>query len=168
MKLSCIYGKKTLSAEEKEGYVTSVCADGFKITGFKCADGDETEFFIPVEKIKRIKDKIIYAQSGTASGKPVNLGKPSFDCEGNYLGKLTDVTAENYMITAVNVGNKKFSADDIVLGDAVLIKSSARILKSDVKKNGKILIKRGTPLSPDVLKKAQEKGEYVQTNLKSI
>ena len=50
----------------------------------------------------------------------------------------------------------------------MIIKNSAQILKSDVKKGNRVIIKRGTPLTPEILDKARKKGEYVQTKLKTI
>ena len=103
-----------------------------------------------------------------AAGAPLRLGKPVFDCEGAYLGRLTDFTAEKNVLLFAHSGAKKFSADDIVCGDAVIVKSSARVLKSDVKKNGRIIIRKGTPLTPETLEKAEKHGEYVQANLKTF
>lgn len=170
MKISLYYGKKIESATGKRGYVISVNADGGKIVCLTCADEDEKEFTVAAESIKSVKTKIVYkgADGKKVSGSPVRLGKPVFGCDGAYLGKLTDFTVENNRITFAHVGNKKFSADDIVCGDAVIVKSSARVLKSDVKKNGRIIIRRGTSLTDEVLDKAQKHGEYVQANLRTI
>lgn len=169
MKVSALYGKKTLSTAGKEGYVISVNVSGAKIVSLTCADENERRFLVSAESVKCVKEKVVYVDGGkAAAGTPLRLGKPVFDCEGTYLGKLTDFTAEKNVLAFAHAGAKKFSADDVVCGDAVIVKSSARVLKSDVKKNGKILIRRGTPLSPEALQKAQKQGEYVQANLKSI
>ena len=170
MKLSVYYGKKIESAEGRCGYVLCVNAEGGKLQSLTCADADEREFFVDVKSIKSVKTKILYKgeEIKESSARPLRLGKPVFDCEGNYLGKLTDYTVENNTVTFAHIGNKKFSADDLVSGDAVIIKSSARVLKSDVKKNGRVIIKRGTSLTGEVLEKAQKHGEYVQASLKSI
>lgn len=170
MKLSSIYGKKVLSTAGKEGYVLGVYADGNAVDCLICADENENEFTVGAESIKSFKGKILFKEGGRAQvgGKPLALGKPVFDCAGDYFGTLTDFTVEKNRLKLAHVGNKKFSCDDIIVGDAVIIKSSARILKSDVKKGNRVIIKRGTPLTPEVLKKAQKKGEYVQTNLKTI
>lgn len=170
MKLSQVFGKPVESSTGRSGYVISVNAVGNKITSLTCADRDEVEFDIPAKNIKSIKDVVTYSYGGRrgADEKSVRLGKPVFDCEGNYVGKLTDISAEKNTITYVYVGNRKFSAEDVICGDAVIIKNSIRFLKSDVIKNGKIIFKRGTPLTDDVAEKAQLVGEYVQTNLKTI
>ena len=170
MKLSQVFGKPVESSAGRSGYVLSVNACGNKITSFTCADRDELEFDIPAKSIKSIKDTVKYTYGGRRSGeeKSVRLGRPVFDCEGNFIGKLTDITFDKFQITHIYVGNKKFSAEDVICGDAVIIKSSVRFLKSDVIKNGKIIFKRGTPLTEDVAEKAQLVGEYVQTNLKTI
>lgn len=168
MKLSLFYGKQIKSAAGRTGYVISVHALGGKIVGLGCADGDEKEFFADADGAKISKGKITFKKESKTAGTPVRLGIPVFDCEGAYLGRLTDFIVEKNILTFALVGNKKFSADDIVCGDAVIVKSCARVLKSDVKKNGKILIRRGNPLTPEALKKAQDNGEYVQANLKTI
>lgn len=170
MKISLLYGKKVESAAGRSGYIISVNAIGNKITSFTCADGDETEFDIPVKNIKSIKSAVTYSYAGKHGGdeKSVVLGRPVFDSEGSYIGKVTDMTVEKYTITGIFVGNRKFSADDIICGDALIIKNTVRFLKSDVKKNGKIIFRRGTPLTEEVAAKAQLAGEYVQTNLKTI
>ena len=170
MKVSSIYGKKVISTSGKEGYVLSVWAEGNKIKSLFCADANEKEFNVDFDCVKSVKDKIIYkdCKSAKKSGKSVTLGKPVFSCEGEYIGKVTDFIAEKNELVFAIVGNKKFSCEDIIVGDAVIIKSSARIVRSDVKKGNRVIIRRGTPLTPEVLEKAQKKGEYVQTNLKSI
>ena len=96
------------------------------------------------------------------------MGKPVFDCEGNFIGRLSDVVIEKNAVSAIIAGNRKFNYRDVVLSDAVLIKNSIAFIKSDVKKNGKIIIKKGTPLTEEVSEKAQKNGEYVQTKLKSL
>lgn len=170
MKLSSFYGKSVISTAGKEGYVISVYAGENKISCLICADENEKEFTIDVNNIKCVRDKIVFydVKKVLKSGKPLRLGKPAFDCSGTYIGKVNDFTVDNFALKYAHVGNKKFSANDIVCGDAVIIKNSARILKSDVKSGGKVLIKRGTPLTPELLQKAKKKGEYVQTNLKTI
>ena len=169
MKISQIYGKRAVSTAGTTGYVISVNAKDGNITGFTCADENEKKFNVNIENVKSIKTVVIYrAGKGEKSGEPVRLGKLVFDCNGTYLGKLTDYTIEKNALVYAHVGNKKFSADDIVDGDAIIVKNSARILKSDVKKNGRIILRKGTPLTPESLEKARAKGEYVQANLKTI
>ena len=170
MKISLLFGKRVESASGRGGYIMRVNGIGNEITSFTCADEDEQEFDIPVKNIKSIKNTVTYSYAGKHGGseRSITLGKPVFDCEGNYIGRLTDIVTEKYEITSVFVGNKKFSADDIIYGDAVIVKSNVRFLKSDVKKNGKIIFRKGTPVTDEVAEKAQLVGEYVQTNLKTI
>ena len=170
MKLSTIYGKRVENAAGRCGYVLRINASGNKITGFTCADGDEVEFDVPVKNVKSIKNVVTYTYGGErgADEKSITLGKPVFDSEGNYIGRLTDITAEKNVITLMHVGNKKFSSNDVICGDAVIIKNTVRFLKSDVKKNGKIIFRRGTPVTGEVAEKARLAGEYVQTSLKTI
>ena len=170
MKISLLFGKKAESILGKSGYVLRVNAIGNDIAGFTCADGDEREFFIPVRNIKSIKNTVSYTDAGKPEGDltSLTLGKPVYDCEGNFIGNLSEIVTEKYRIISFVVGNKKFSADDIICGDAVIIKNSVKILKSDVKKKGRIIFRKGTPVTDEIEKKARLVGEYVQTNLKAI
>ena len=170
MKISVLFGKKVESASGRAGYVLRVNGIENDITSLTCADDDEQEFDIPVKNIKSVKNAVTYSYAGKHGGneKSISLGKPVYDCEGNFVGTLDDIIYEKYKIVCISVGNKKFPAEDVICGDAVIIKSSIRFLKSDVKKNGKIIFRKGTPLSREVAEKAQLAGEYVQTNLKTI
>ena len=170
MKISQLYGKRVESASGRSGYILRVNGIGNDITSFTCADTDEQEFDIPVKNIKSIKNSVTYSYAGKHGGseKSITLGRQVFDCDGNFVGNLSDIITEKYKIIALVVGKKKFSADDVICGDAVIIRNSVKFLKSDVKKNGKIIFRKGTPLSDEIYKKAELVGEYVQTNLKTI
>ena len=170
MKVSELFGKKVESASGRSGYILRVNVIGSDITSFTCTDEDEQEFDIPVKNIKSIKNTVTYSYAGRHGGneRSLTLGKPVFDCEGNFIGYLTDMITQKFALISAVIGNNKFSADDIICGDAVIIKSHVKLLKSDVKKNGRIIFRRGTPVTDEVAKKAQLVGEYVQTNLKTI
>ena len=170
MKVSLFYGKKCESVTGRTGYVIGVNASGMRLVSLTCADDGEREFTVDVQSIKSVKNKIYFVEGKRPDdrGTPLRLGKPVYDCGGRYIGRLTDFTIERGEIIYAHVGNKKFCAADIACGDAVIIKNSAGILKDNVKKNGKVIIKRGTPLSEDVIEKACRHGEYVQTRLKTI
>ncbi len=165
---------KLLAAEiengEKSGYVFGVNENYDGELSLACADENEEEFTVPFDNIKSVKEKIIFSKTSEENGfsKPVRLGKPVFDCEGNFIGRLADIIIEKGQISAIIAGNRKFSASDVVSGDAVLIKNSISFLKSDVRKNGKTIIRKGTPLTDEIAEKAQKSGEYVQTKLKSL
>lgn len=170
MKLSQLFGKPVLSSTGKRGYVISVNGGNGRIQCLICADENENEFTVDAKSIIRIDAVVFFEdrESEIMRSAPVRLGKPVYDNEGKFLGHLTDFTVENGYIGCAYVGKKKIPAEDFVCGDAVIVKSRARVLKSDVEKDGKVIIKRGTPLTPEILEKACEQGEYVQANLKSI
>lgn len=169
MKLSQLFGKKVYG-KGGSGYVLGVNAAGRKIEGFTCADADDTEFFIPLQNVKSVKAGISYTERGEARADltPLRLGKPVFDGAGNFVGKLTDMIIENNEVITLVSGNKKIPADKAVCGDAVIVNSSVRFLKSDVKRNGKTIFRKGTPVTEEIAQKARLAGEYVQTNLKTI
>lgn len=169
MKVSWLFGKRVESTYDRNGYILKVNCNGNEITGFTCANDDEQEFFIPVKNIKSIKNTVVYSRAGEGGAdRDLKLGRPAFDSAGNFIGNLSEIIIEKYRIVSAFVGNKKFSAEDIICGDAVIVKNNVRFLKSDVKKNGKIIFRKGTPLTGEIAQKAQLAGEYVQTNLKTI
>lgn len=169
MKISTFYGKKIISRSGVNGYVLGVYAEGNRLCRVVCADENERKFAVDFKNITASKPCLKFKEGKSeVRGQLVRLGKPVFDYEGKYLGKLTDLSFEKDELTFAHVGSLKFCVCDMVFGDAVIVKNSARILKSNVKKNGKVIIKRGTPLTPDIIIKAQKQGEFIQTNLKTI
>ena len=170
MRISFFYGMKVESTAGKSGYVIGVNVRGDRLECLKCADANENEFAVDAQNIVSYgEDKIVFEDREAAirNSTPMRLGKPVFDQEGNYLGNLDDFSVDCDTLTCAFVGKKKFSANELVCGDAVIVKSQ-RVLKSDVKKDGKVILKRGTPLDNEALKIARREGEYVQANLKSI
>ena len=169
MKISSFIGKKIMSRSGVNGYVLGVYAYGTKLCRLVCADESERKFEVDFKNLTVTRSMLKFKEGKPeVRGDLIRLGKPVFDYEGKYIGKLTDLSFDKDELTFAHVGSLKFCVSDIVFGDAVIVKNSARILKSNVKKNGKVIIKRGTPLTPDIILKAQKQGEYVQTNLKTI
>ncbi|MDE7453557.1 MAG: hypothetical protein K2N22_04030 [Clostridia bacterium] len=171
MKISLFYGMKIESTAGKSGYVISVNVRGDRLEYLKCADMNENEFIVDAQNIVSYgEDKIIFEDREAAmrASVPMRLGKPVFDGNGIYLGTLSDFSVDCDTLTCAFVGKKKFSANEIVCGDAVIVKPKERVLKSDVEKDGRVILKQGTPLNREALQIAQREGEYVQANLKSI
>lgn len=169
MNVSEFYGKKTVSTNGKTGYVLSVNAAAGKIVCLVCADEDEKEFTIDVKNVISIGEKIIYEdrESAIKSSVPVRLGRAGFDDSGKYLGEVEDFTFNKDTLQKAKIGNKSYPASGLIYGDVILVKRNKR-LKSDVVKDGKVIIKKGTPLTEKVLSSAEKQGEYIQTNLKSL
>ena len=65
------------------------------------------------------------------------------------------------------IGKKKYRPEFVAVGDAVIVRAP-RTLKENVTSGGAVILKKGTPLTPDALKKAEEAGEYFQAQFKSI
>lgn len=84
-----------------------------------------------------------------------------------YLGNLEEYTFSKNKLLKAKIGKKTYSADGILLGDIIIVKKIKRV-NADVIKDGKVIIKKGTPLTAEVLAAAETQGEYIQTNLKSI
>ena len=169
MNASSLFGKKVESTGGKSGYVIGVRASAKKIECLECADEDENEFIIDCDYVKRWGETIIFTdrQCDIAASKPLKLGLPAFDENGKYLGELSDFNIQGTRLTKAKIGKKNYPAEGIIMGDAAIVKR-VRAVKSDVIKDGKVIIKKGTPLSEDSLKLAESVGEYVQTNLKAI
>ena len=168
MKVSEFFGKRILGTNGKEGYVVSVNAGGGRLC-LVCADGNEREFAVDMGNILSVGDKIIYdgTECENIAAVPLRLGRAGFDMRGKYLGNLTDFALSNGKLKSAKIGKKNYPADGIILGDIVLVKDMRR-LKSDVKKDGRTLFRKGAFVTDGVLFEAAAEGEYVQTTLKSL
>ncbi len=169
MKVSEIYGKEVESTSGKKGYVVSVNANGDRVECLICADENEREFAVDIVNIISAGEKIIYEDRSDAikGSKPLRLGNAVFDDGGEFLGVIEDFTFSDGKLLSAKIGKKNYPAANLTFGDAVILKNG-RSLKYDVKKNGKVIIKKGTLVTDDVLKTARAEGEYVQTALKSL
>lgn len=169
MKVSEIYGKRVESTNGKRGYVISVNAGAKRIECLICADEDENEFAVDIKNIVSIGSKIIYEdrEGAIKASKPIRLGSAGFDESGKYLGKLVEYTFTKSKLLRAKIGRKNYPAEGVLTGDIVIVKK-LKTLKSDVIKDGKVIIKRGTPLTEEVIAIAEQQGEYVQTNLKAL
>ncbi len=169
MNASNLFGKKVESAAGAEGYVVEVRASGGKIECLVCADEDENEFLVDAENVKKWGETIIYTDRAREIKKSgaLRLGLPAYDENGRYLGELSDFSLRGARILKAKIGKKNYPAEGVTCGDAAIVRR-ARVLKSDVIKNGEVIIKKGTPISEESLKIAENAGEYVQAKLKSI
>lgn len=169
MNVSEIYGKKVESTAGKKGYVISVNVIGGILECFICADENEKEFAVDVKNVISIGEKIIYEdrESAIKKSEPIRLGRAGFDEHGKYLGTLKDFSFKGNKLSRVKIGKKNYPADGVVCGDVIIVKGTKR-LKYDVMKDGKVIIKKGTPVTDGLLKTAEKQGEYVQTSFKTI
>lgn len=169
MKISSVYGKSVVSMAGKRGYVISVLAEGAKLISLTCADENEREFHVGAEQVIKFGEEITFRgdPSSPACGTPLRLGRAVYDERGNYLGILEDFTFSGNRLQKAKIGKKNYPAEGLMFGDVVIMKSG-RTLRYDVQKDGKVLFKKGTPLTAERLDAAQKEGEYVQANLKSL
>lgn len=169
MVISELYGKIIESTAGKKGYILSVNGRAGRAECIVCADADENEFTVDFRDVISAGAKVVYEDRLTAikNSRPFKIGLAGFDEEGKYLGLVEDYVFEGTSLISAKIGKKNYPAERLVLGDAVIVKKAKR-LKSGVEKNGKILFKKGVLVTDEVLKKALEEGEYVQTNLKTI
>ena len=170
MKISSLFGKTVQSATNSvRGYVVSISILNNKIEYFTCVDLDEKEFFVQIDGVICLNERIIFSDTATLLKrcKTIRLGKPTYSFDGKFLGHLTDFELDGTTLKYAIVGNKKICVEDLRLGDAVIVKKQAR-LKCDVKKGDKILFKKGEKISPQLMQFAKLNGEYIQTNLKFL
>lgn len=170
MNVSEFYGKKVESTAGKKGYVISVNAYAGKLECLICADEDENEFAVDVKNIVTLENNLIVyedRESAIKASKPLRLGCAGFDEKGVYLGNLEEYTFSKNKLLKAKIGKKTYPAEGVLLGDVAIVKRIKRV-KADVIKNGKVIIKKGTPLTNEVLADAESQGEYIQTSLKSI
>lgn len=169
MKISEIYGKTVKSTAGKRGYVITALANGEKLECLICADENENEFTVDINNVIKFGDTIIFndRESAIKAALPIRLGRASFDEYGKYLGNLEEYLFDGNKLLKAKIGKKNYPAEELVCGDAVIVKKLKR-LKGDVVKKGKIIIKSGTYLSDEVLNDATAQGEYVQAQMKSI
>lgn len=169
MNISELYGKKVKSTVGKTGYVVSVKATAGRLECLVCADEDENEFAVDVRNIISVDDKIVYEdrESAIKAAKPIRLGCAGYDENGKYIGDLTEYTFSGNKLLKAKIGKKNYPSAGLTLGDVIIVKKTKK-LKSDVVKDGKVIIKKGTHVTDEVLSAAEAQGEYIQTNLKSI
>ncbi|MBE7088539.1 MAG: hypothetical protein E7370_03345 [Clostridiales bacterium] len=170
MKLSSLFGKTVQSANSSvSGYLVSVSVLQNKIAYLTCVDGDEKKFFVDIDSVICLNERIIFSNLATVLKRcdTVRLGKPCYLYDGKFMGYLTDFEVKGATLKYAVVGNRKFCVDDLCFGDAVIINKEAR-LKCAVKKGDKILFKKGEKLSPQLMQSAKLNGEYIQTHLKSL
>lgn len=170
MKLSSLFGKTAQSEDGKaRGYIVAINVLDNKIEYFTCVDENEKEFFVDVDSVVSFDERIIFKDRASVFKrcKTVRLGRPSYSCEGKFLGHLTDFEASGANLKYAYIGGKRFCVEELFCGDAVIAKKDAK-LKADVKKGDKILFKKGEKISPQMLQSAKLNGEYIQTNLKSL
>ncbi len=169
MKISDIYAKTVVSDAGKKGYIISVHAYKGKLVYLTCADENEKEFTVDMRDILSIGENIVYEDRATAVKKslPIRLGCAAFNESGKYLGNLEEVTFDKNRLQKAKIGKKNYPAEAVICGDIAIVKSLKR-LKSDVVKDGKVIFKKGTFVTDEVLKRAESEGEYVQTTVKSI
>lgn len=169
MNVSQFIGKKVVSTQGRTGYVLSVNGGNGRVECLACADDDEKEFIIDVKNIVSVGDKIIFDdRSGAiAAAKPLRLGRAGFDENGAFLGEICDYIFKGNVLLKAKIGKKNYPAERLVCGDVVIVKNVKR-LAHDVIKDGEVIFKKGTPVTAQLMKKAQAMGEYVQTSLKSL
>ena len=169
MNVSVLFGKKVVSTSGKSGYILSVNGGHGRVECLVCADEDENEFIIDIKNVLSFGEKVVFEdrESAIKSACPLALGRAGFDEKGKYLGEVCEYTFNGNKLLRAKIGKKNYSASDVVCGDAVIVKQKKR-LKQDVIKDGKVIFKKGTPITEEVLASAERQGEYVQTNLKSL
>ncbi len=170
MKLSEIYGKEAVSRDGKHrGWVRGVLGNGSTPQFLQCFDGDEKEFDIDIKDVTYVGEKIVFDDRTEIKRgcRNMRLGLPAYDEAGKFLGHLSDLESGKDGLFYYLIGKKKYRPEFVAVGDAVIVRAP-RTLKENVTSGGAVILKKGTPLTPEALKKAEEAGEYFQAQFKSI
>lgn len=169
MKLSEIYGKEVVSRDgSRRGWVRGVLEYGGAPRFLQCFDSDEREFDIDFKSIQSVDGRIVFEDGSSDRKKCRNLrlGMPAYDNTGNFLGVLNDVASGKSGIFYI-IGKKRYRPEFICVGDAVIVRPP-RTLKESVTAENTVILKKGTSLTPEALKRAEEAGEYFQAQMKTI
>ncbi|MGN1061126.1 MAG: hypothetical protein ACI4QN_05275 [Candidatus Coproplasma sp.] len=128
MKISKLYGKRIESEDKKtHGVIMAISCAKNVIEGYICFDEDEKEFFVSAVGTRVLKDKVTFKYLGKEKKTAfrLRLGVPVFTQEGKYLGNVTDSSVMGGRLCAVFIKNKKYSAEEVCVSDAVIIKPPA-------------------------------------------
>ncbi|MGN0824194.1 MAG: hypothetical protein ACI4MB_03910 [Candidatus Coproplasma sp.] len=124
MKISKLYGKKIQSEDKKiQGVIMAISCNKNVIEGYICFDEDEKEFFAKAVGTKFLKDKVVFNELGYEGKNSfrLRLGVPAFTKEGKHLGFITECSVMGGKLSAVFIKNKKYSAGQISVLDAVIV-----------------------------------------------
>ncbi|MGN0805830.1 MAG: hypothetical protein ACI4MC_02220 [Candidatus Coproplasma sp.] len=128
MKISNLYGKRIESEDKKRcGVIMAICCAENVIDGYICFDEDEKEFFASACGTRVLKDKVTFTKLGKEKKNSfrLRLGVPVFSQEGKHVGNVTDCSVMGGKLCTVFIKNKKYSAEEVCVSDAVIIKPSA-------------------------------------------
>jgi hypothetical protein len=128
MKISELYGKEIISSNNKRrGYVLGVNLQGDRVAFLYCCDENEREFYVDVNYIISIGEKIVYDDIAARIKRAtrLRLGSSTFGLNGRYIGTFYDCEMENYTIKRAYVGGKSYPFSRLVCGDIVLVKDKA-------------------------------------------
>lgn len=171
MKLSDLYGKEVVSADKsRRGWVRAVLGNGSLPQFLQCFDEDEREFEIDFKNVIKTGEKIIYddAEKRRKSAKGMRLGLPAYGTDGAFLGHLTDMVSAKDGTFYYVIGKKKYRSEFVAAGDALIVRAPRTLKQSVVTDGGEVVLKRGSALDGEALKKAEEAGEYFQAQMKTI
>lgn len=169
MKLSELFGKEVTTAEGgRRGWVRAVLGSTAGPRFLLCFDGEEREFEIDLNPAQINCGQIVYDDAAEAKKAcvPLRLGLPAYSDCGRFLGTLAEAefTKGGARYT---IGRKKYRAQDVTLGDALIVRLP-RTLKESVTDERGVVLKKGTALNESALDRAAQAGQYIQAQLKSI
>ncbi len=130
MKLSELFGKTIESVDKKiRGVILGISCVEDRIDGYICCDERENEFFAESLGSRLGGNQATFARTGKASrqAQSFRLGRAVFSDGGKYLGRIEDCTVRANAITKVHVGKRKYSPEQLIFGDVVIVKSGAAI-----------------------------------------
>jgi hypothetical protein len=134
MKVSWLIGRAIQSSDKKKhGYVLAVCVANGNVVSLLCADEHEKEFVVDVKDITAFAESLVF-EDRTAllrQAKPVQLGKQSYNANGQYLGVLTDYEWENGTLASAIIDGKPYAPNLVKVGDIALVECAEKNIPAE-------------------------------------
>jgi hypothetical protein len=124
MKVSWLIGRAIQSSDKKKhGYVLAVCVANGNVVSLLCADEHEKEFVVDVKDITAFAESLVFEDRSAIlkAAVPVQLGKQSYNANGQYLGVLTDYEWDNGTLANAIIDGKPYAPNLVKVGDIALV-----------------------------------------------
>lgn len=106
------------------GYVLGAIVNGLKLEYIACCDDDENEYYVRIDRIISLNERILYdsEEKRKRKEKPFRLGTLCLDERGRILGRLEDIFIKNYSLKSAQINGRKYAFDRLVRGDVIIVR----------------------------------------------
>lgn len=148
MRLSTLVGLTVYSPSGEEiGYTSAVFCNRASVAGYRCADGDENEFYVRSQGAELTGRGLVAHEKRKVppAGVPAPLSRPVFDGRGRYLGRVEDMIEGEGLLVRGKIG-MFFPLSACAVGEAVIVRAK----RANGQKTAQRPLKNGTetPLIP--------------------